>query len=434
MEQGNHHHVLVRTDYTVRTAAFLWCLITIGLHLWDRGAGFAAWLFLVLQFAVYPHIAYLRAMHSDKPTRAELNNLLIDSLLLGAWCALLGFPTWISYMLVAATSLNAMVNRGAEGAVFALGCSAAGAALGAAIGGVHYAPATSTIVTTLCFSGSIVYACSVGYLVYLQNRRLSRARDEIRESQHRYQLITENAADLIALVDQDGRWHYASPSYANLLRPGDLEPGTDAFRRVHPDDAARARSAVLRSAATGKPRELSLRLVDREGRIRQFRMRVRAVGEAAPGNGHPQVILVSQDVTDLRDSEERLLLAAHALEGMTEAIIITAADGTVVTVNRAFSEITGYTRDEVLGQSFKAFRNALQPPEFYEEVYAVVQRDGYWSGTTWSRRKNGAVYREWRSLRAVKDAQGQITHYVSVFYEVTAQHPAQGRNASDFPQ
>jgi len=144
---------------------------------------------------------------------------------------------------------------------------------------------------------------------------------------------------------------------------------------------------------------------------------VQPVGE---GNHTRPVLLVSLDVTALRESEERLLLAAHALEGMTEAIMITAADGTVVTMNRAFTEITGYTRDDVLGQSEKAIRNALQPAEFYDELYATVQRDGYWSGTTWSRRKNGSVYREWRSVRAVRDPSGSVTHYVHVFYEVSA--------------
>jgi PAS domain S-box-containing protein len=105
---------------------------------------------------------------------------------------------------------------------------------------------------------------------------------------------------------------------------------------------------------------------------------------------------------------------------MTEAIMITAADGTVVTVNRAFTEVTGYTRDDVLGQSEQSIRNALQPPQFYDELYATVQRDGYSSGTTWSRRKNGSVYREWRSVRAVREPTRAVTHYVHVFYEVNA--------------
>jgi PAS domain S-box-containing protein len=214
-----------------------------------------------------------------------------------------------------------------------------------------------------------------------------------------------------------------------VLDAADLARGADAFRRAHPDDAEQARAAVRRAAVSGKPRDLALRLVDREGRMRQFKTHVHAIaGGPSPGG----VVLVSHDVTDLRASEERLLLAASALEGMTEAIMITAADGTVLTVNKAFCELTGYTRDEVLGQPEKSVRNALQSPAFYDEMFAAVHAGGYWSGTTWSRRKNGSVYREWRSVRSVKElsaerepkAAGRITHYVMLFYEVGS---AQGR-------
>jgi PAS domain S-box-containing protein len=222
------------------------------------------------------------------------------------------------------------------------------------------------------------------------------------------------------MVDQECRWIYTSPSYQRVLEAAELAVGTDAFRKVHPDDAEQARGAVARAAVSPVPREVALRLVDKEGRVRQYRTRIQPLERAAAPK---RVLLVSQDVTDLRASEERVLLAAHALEGMTEAIVITAADGTVVTVNRAFGELTGFKRDDVLGQSEKAIRNALQPPEYYDEVYAVVLREGYWSGTTWARRKNGSVYREWRSIRAVRDAGGTLTHFVMVASEVGAQRP-----------
>ncbi len=103
---------------------------------------------------------------------------------------------------------------------------------------------------------------------------------------------------------------------------------------------------------------------------------------------------------------------------MTEAIMITLADGTIQTVNRAFREITGYDQDDVVGQCEKAFRNALQPDTRYDEIYAEVEREGYWAGTLWSRRKNSSVYREWRSIRAIRNLADVTTHYVIVFYEV----------------
>jgi len=407
---------LLTTNYRVRTAAFLYCFVVVGVVLWERGAGPAAWALMALQFLAYPHVVYWRARLSPRPTRAELDNLFLDAALLAAWCAELGFPTWLTYGFVGATTLNAVVNRGAQGFAWALACSIAGAVLWALVRGMEYTPATSDLVTALVVAGVFGYLSAVGYVVHTQNRRLAAARDALRRGEERYRLIAENAADLIAMVDQDGRWLYTSPSYERILHDADLAPGTDAFRKVHPDDAERARTAVLRSSVTAKPRDIPLRLVDKEGRVRQYKTRVQALA----GNGAPRLLLVSQDVTDLRESEERVLLAAHAFEGMTEGIVITAADGTIVTVNRAFCELTGYTREDVLGQSEKVIRNALQSPEYYDEVYATVLREGYWSGTTWARRKNGSVYREWRSLRAVRDANGTITHYVMVASEVGA--------------
>ena len=105
----------VRTNHWVRTLAFLICLAALGLHLWEHGARPAVWVLLVMQFAVYPHVLYFRARHSATPNRAELDNQLLDSALLGAWSALLGFPLWITYGMVSATTLKSAVNRGATG-------------------------------------------------------------------------------------------------------------------------------------------------------------------------------------------------------------------------------------------------------------------------------------------------------------------------------
>lgn len=411
---------LARVNYAVRTGAFAYCFVVIGVHLWERGAGWPAAILLAAQFLVYPHVMYWRALHSLKPNRAERDNLFLDSAFLGVWASALGFPIWITYNLLGSALLNAVINRGGAGMLWATLCSLAGAILWGLTNGFSFQPQTSDTVTLLCVFGAVNYVSVVGYVVYRQTRRLSAARDELGKSEERYRLIAENAADLIAMVDHKSGWLYTSPSYQRLLAVADLAPGADAWARAHPDDAEQARAAVSRAATSGKPKDLALRLVDRDGRMRQIKTHVHAVaGEPAPS----RVVLVSQDVTDLRESEERVLLAAHALEGMTEAIMITAADGTIVTVNRAFCELTGYTRDDVLGEPEKSVRNALQPPEFYDEILATVQEEGYWSGTTWSRRKNGSVYREWRSVRAVKETD-RITHYVMLFYEVGS---AQGR-------
>ena len=411
---------LVRTIYAVRTGAFAYCFLALGLLLWERDAPALAWGLLAAQFLVYPHLLYLRVRHSKWSRQAEFNNLFVDSTLFGTWCAYFGFEPVVTLGLVAGSMLNATVNRGIGGGLLSLGFSAVGALAFVAAAGFGYAPAASDLVNAMLMLGILAYTCAVGYVVYRQNRRLVCTRDQLKASEERYRLIAENVADLIGMVDHDGRWLYASPSYERVLERADLEPGVDAFLRVHPDDAARARMAVGRVAATGRSREVVLHLVDREGRMREYKTVIHALAgdEGAVGAPRHRLILASRDVTDLRSSEERLILHGHALEGMTEAIIITLADGTIQTVNRAFCDITGYDRDDTVGQSEKAFRNALQPEARYAEIYAEVEREGYWSGTLWSRRKNGAVYREWRSIRAIRDEAGFTTHYVIVFYEV----------------
>lgn len=400
---------LVRINRLVRTASFAWCLVAIGLHVAPARPGLTVWTMLFLQFVVYPQLVYYRAVYSERPSAAERNNLYLDSTLLGAWSAYLGFPIWIAWMLIGAALLNAVVNRGLSGLLVSVGCSALGAGLWILSDQWRFAPDTAIEVTLLCMIGGLVYTCTVGYVLFVQNHGLSAARKQIAASEERYRMIAENADDLVAMVDAAGRWLYTSPSYGRLF-----ENPADAFAHLHPDDAELLHKAL----AVAKPRELALRLVDRQGRVRQYRSHLHPVRE--------HFMLVSHDVTDLRESEERMLLAAHALEGMTEAIMITAADGTIVSVNRAFTEITGHAREDVLGVASKDIRGGLNPPEFYEQAFQAVEKNGYWSGTTWSRRKNGAVYREWRSLRPVKDPTGKVTHYVHVFYEVGSPGTASG--------
>jgi PAS domain S-box-containing protein len=420
--ETNAVHRLVRTNYVIRAGAFGWSFFVIGLHGWQIGLGGTFLLLLALQFLVYPHFAYFRARLSDNPKRAEILNLYFDAGLLGMWVAGLGFPIWIAYAALHATALNAVVLRGFRGMGISIGAFCFGAVFLSAGRHIEYAPYTGELVTGLCFLGSLFYTCAIGYVEFVQNRRLVAAREALREGETRYRIITENAADLVAMVDPESRVLYTSPSYERILGRVDLWAGNDAFVRAHPDDIEAARTAVRRVAISGRPRELLMRVADRDGRIRQIKTRVQPVepGSTPEGAPHSRLLLVGTDVTDLKESEERLLVAAHALEGMTEAILITDARGAVLTVNHAFTQLTGYDRDEVVGRPERDLRNGLQSADFYDKVMMEVVRSGYWTGTVWAKRKNGAVYREWRSVRAVKDANGAVSHYVMVFFEVEA--------------
>lgn len=415
---GLRPHRLVRTVYLARTCTFVFCFVVIGILCWERGYGASTWAFLALTFLVYPHLAYHIARHSGEPKRAERRNLLLDSFLLGIWAAYLGYPLWITYALLSGTLLNNLVNRGAHWLLPSVVLFALGAGLWNAAGGFVYFPETSPLVTALASVGSLAYACLVGVIVHRQTRRIVFAREELRISETRYRLIAENAGDLIAMIDAESRWRYVSPSYERLLAAEDLLLGTYSFSRVHPEDKQMMHDALQRMFDTGADVEFLHRLICADGRVRVLNCSGHPV---RANSGEPKrAVLVSRDVTDLQASREQLDVATLAFENMAEAIMVTAADGRIVTVNKSFCRITGFTTAEVVGQDESAFRHALQPAGFYEGIYAEVARAGRWAGSTWAKRKDGSLYREWRSVSALRDERERVVYYVAVFSEMDA--------------
>jgi PAS domain S-box-containing protein len=409
----------VRNIYAVRVVAFVLCFVTVGLHALDRGFGWIVWLVAALHFLVYPHFAMLRSALARDPLRAEMQHLYLDAFLFGAWIPVLEFPLWIAFPMIASPALNGVVNRGMAGLGLSLISSSFGILAGLALHGFVYWPATSPLVTTLAFLGSLAYGASVGHVLYRQTQRLAEARERVRESERRYRLIAEHAGDLVAMVDRDGRWLYASPSYARLLRAEDLAAGRDAFACVHEEDQFRVRGAVQVVLRSGESCRLRLRLHTASGDVRRLEAMVHPVREAGETERTiTGAVMASRDVTELRDREEQLEVAAHAFERMAEGMVITNAAGRILTVNHAFSRITGHGPEEVLGRHESEFRAAMQPQSFYDDLYAQVLRSGRWDGTTWCRRRDGTVYREWRSVSAVRDAGERITHYVSLFREL----------------
>jgi PAS domain S-box-containing protein len=405
---------IARVNYPLRVASFGWCALVVGILLYERGAGPLAWSLLALTFLVYPHVALLVTGVAENGQRAELVNLYLDAVLLGAWVAALGFPLWILYGGLFAAILNNTVMRGLRGALGAAASFAGGALAWSVPMGFVLQPEAGFLVAGLCLVGSLGYATSVGIVVANQNKRLRRTREALRASEQNYRLITEHAADLVAMVDRDGRWLYSSPSYARFLAPEDLARGADAFARLHIEDQGRARGSVEMALRDGGTRRVRVRLYTSSGDVRRLEMLVHAVKDAE----NPGAVLASRDVTELRDREEQLEVAAHAFEQMAEGMVITNAAGRILSTNRAFSRITGYASEEVVGRPEREIRSSMQQPSFYDDLYAEVLRSGYWSGTSWCQRRDGTLYREWRSVSAVRDAEERITHFVSLFREM----------------
>jgi diguanylate cyclase (GGDEF)-like protein/PAS domain S-box-containing protein len=121
-----------------------------------------------------------------------------------------------------------------------------------------------------------------------------------------------------------------------------------------------------------------------------------------------------------RAERERLRLGEAVFDCTLEGVLVTNRHGSIVHVNRAFMDITGYRQDEVLGHNPSKFKSGRHAPDFYQQMFQTLNAQGQWSGEIWNRRKNGETYPQWQTIRAIKDERGQPSHYVAVFSDISA--------------
>ncbi|MBK3444948.1 MULTISPECIES: phosphodiesterase DibA [Pseudomonas] len=122
----------------------------------------------------------------------------------------------------------------------------------------------------------------------------------------------------------------------------------------------------------------------------------------------------------LKENRERLRQAAAVFDCTREGVLVTDTQGLIVHVNRAFMEITGYQRHDVMGQRPSLFKSGRHSAHFYQHMFQALESTGEWSGEIWNRRKSGEVYPQWQTIRVIHDDQGKVSHYVAVFSDISA--------------
>lgn len=127
------------------------------------------------------------------------------------------------------------------------------------------------------------------------------------------------------------------------------------------------------------------------------------------------------DLAPRKLAEEKMFLAASVFSHVREGITITDVDGNIIDVNKAFTRITGYARDEVLGNNPRILKSGRQSNEFYANMWRSLIDTGQWSGEIWNRRKNGEIYAEMLNISAVRDSEGKTHQYVALFSDISEQ-------------
>jgi diguanylate cyclase (GGDEF)-like protein/PAS domain S-box-containing protein len=219
--------------------------------------------------------------------------------------------------------------------------------------------------------------------------------------------------------DGSAVFDYVSPRWCELLDVTEAETRRDSkayLLRIHPDEVGQFVRTSEEARNTMAPFRWEGRILRKSGLIRWLHI------ESQPTLQENGDILwdgIQYDVTDRRVAEDALRITASVFDNSQEAIVITDANNIIIDVNPAFSHITGYARNDVLGRNPKFLSSGRQDPQFYAEMWKSLREAKIWRGEIWNRRKNGEVYAELLSISAICDEAGQVQRHVGVFSDIT---------------
>ena len=138
-------------------------------------------------------------------------------------------------------------------------------------------------------------------------------------------------------------------------------------------------------------------------------------------------VISAQDVREIHEVEQRRQLYASVFENSGEAILISDADNRILAVNHAFSTLTGYGIEDIRGRNPRLLASGKTSRQTYQDMWANLNRQGFWQGETWNRTKDGRVYPNWMTVSVVRDQEERLTHYIVSYLDITERKAAEER-------
>jgi diguanylate cyclase (GGDEF)-like protein/PAS domain S-box-containing protein len=263
----------------------------------------------------------------------------------------------------------------------------------------------------------LVAAAFATVAAFFVRQRSVGADEALRESEEKLRGLYQLSPLGIAMTDMDGRYVESNESLQRLLGyRADQLPAHNLWGQAPQEsaaDLARQRELLARTGRYGPYEKKHVRQDGSLVPLRCYGMQVTA------RDGRQYLWSLVEDITESRQREDKLRLAASVFASSYEGILITDANNLAVDANPAFSRITGYAREEIIGQSPRLLASGQQGAEFYAKLWASLQENDFWRGEIWNRRKNGEVYAETLAISTVRDDAGQLQNYIGVFSDIS---------------
>jgi diguanylate cyclase (GGDEF)-like protein/PAS domain S-box-containing protein len=246
----------------------------------------------------------------------------------------------------------------------------------------------------------------------MQIEKLRRAQVVIEVS--RDQALLQNSMEGIHIMDVEGNVIEVNDAFCNMLgytRDEALKMNVADWDARWTREALREKFQLL----IGKKAQFETVHRRKDGAL----VHVEITSSGMEIDGKSYLYAASRDITERKKIEEELRMAAVTFE-THDAILITDRQANIIRVNQAFTDITGYSPEDVLGQNPRIMSSGRQDKAFYLEMWQQLLHTGSWAGEIWDKRKNGQVYPKWMTITAVRNDIQETTHYVAIFSDITA--------------
>ncbi|GAB3538522.1 hypothetical protein GCM10027343_04450 [Noviherbaspirillum agri] len=247
--------------------------------------------------------------------------------------------------------------------------------------------------------------------------RLEEERLALSQAESMFRGVAENSV-VGVYVAQDGRFRFVNEKMAKMFNyePAAMIESVGVYDLVPEGDRELVETNVQRRLSG------DLLGVHYERRARKkdgTLFDVEVFGSSMNLDGHPATIGIMLDITERKQAESTMRMATMVYQSSSEAMTITNADGIVIETNPAFTKITGYRREEVIGRHIKILRSGRQDQAFYDAMWQALNTSGHWQGEIWNRRKNGEVYAEWLTINTSYNTDGSVNCRIALFSDIT---------------
>lgn len=244
-----------------------------------------------------------------------------------------------------------------------------------------------------------------------------RTETSLAESEYRFRTILENAPDGI-FVNTQGVFTFINPKMLDLLNAKDESDliGHDVFERIAPEFHEIVKSHINFQNETGQ----NAKLMEQEY-IRMDGSRIVVTTSVAPikYRGKESNLVFVHDLSSRKQTEEKITKLSRAIEQSPVSILIADISGTIEYVNPKFSEVTGYSYNELMGKNPNILKSGFTSPLEYEQLWNTIMSGNVWVGEFKNIKKNGTVYWEAATIAPIKNLKGEITHYVGIKEDIT---------------